>query len=377
MTDGRTGSRFWSNALAIAYKEATVLRHDKAYLATVFSQPIMLMLLFGFALSNQPANVPWVVLDQSHTTASRRFVESVQLTGYFLAPQAVDSYDAGERVLKRGRAVAFLIIPVDFRRDLERDASHVQVLLDGTDPLSAARVGGYIAQVGASFSVARSADADPPLPPLTLRQRFRFNPTLKDSTFFLSALAGMLLTNLCLSATTLGIVGERESGTYEHILSSPTTPLEIVLGKLIPHVAICYFVLFLATIGTGLIFGLWPRGSWLGLILVTLPFTLASLSIGVFVSTLAANSAQAVFIGVFVILPSFVLSGSMFPYQLMPAGVREIGFLLPLRWYQIALRRLIERGAGLTDVAVPFVALTILFGGMLLLIRWRMKPRLA
>jgi ABC-2 type transport system permease protein len=373
----RRRGNFWSNVLAIAYKEGTVLRHDKAYLATVFSQPIMLMLLFGFALSNQPANVPWAVLDQSHTAASRRFVESVQLTGYFLPPQSVDGYDAGERLLKRGHAVAFLIIPVDFRRDLERDQPHVQVLLDGTDPLSAARVGGYIAQVGASFSATREADAEPPPPPLTMQQRFRFNPTLKDSTFFLSALAGMLLTNLCLSGITLSIVGERESGTYEHILSSPTTPLEIVFGKLMPHVGICYFVLLFATIATGLVFGLWRRGSWLGLLLVTLPFTLASLSIGVFVSTLAANSAQAVFIGVFVILPSFVLSGSMFPYQLMPPGVREVGFVLPLRWYQIALRRLIERGAGVMDVAVPFVALTCLFAGMLVLIRWRMRPRLA
>ena len=373
-TQRRTASHFWSNALAIAYKEATVLRHDKPFLAAVFSQPIMLMLLFGCALSNQPANVPWAVLDQSHTAASRRFVEAVQSTGYFLPPQTVRSYDDGERLLKRARAVALMVIPADFRRALERGAPRVQVMLDGTDPLSAARVGGYIAQVGASFSVDRETA---PAPPLAIQQRFRFNPTLKDSTFFLSALAGMLLTNLCLSATTLGIVGERESGTYEHMLSSPTTPLEIVLGKLIPHVVICYFVLLFATVGTGLGFDLWPRGSWLGLLLVTLPFTLASLSIGVFVSTLAATSAQAVFIGVFVILPSFVLSGSMFPYQLMPPGIREIGFVLPLRWYQIALRRLIERGAGLADITGPFCALTLLFAIMLLLIRWRMQPRLA
>jgi len=370
-------ARFADKALAIAYKEAAVLRHDRAFLAAVISQPIMIMLLFGFALSNEPANVPWAVLDQSRSAESRRFVEAVQHTGYFLPPQAVAGYDAGETLLKRGRAVALVVIPIDFRRAIERGQPQVQVLLDGTDPLTAARVGGYLTQVGAAFAPGRH-----PPPPIAaarspVRGRFLYNPTLLDSTFFLSALAGMLLTNLCLSATTLGIVGERESGTYEHMLSSPTTPLEIVIGKLLPYLVICYVVFTFAIVATGLVFGLWPRGSWLALYLVTLPFTLASLSIGVLVSTLARNSAQAVFIGVFVILPSFVLSGSLFPYQLMPPGVREIGFVLPLRWYQIALRRIIERGAGLEDIAGPFAALTLLFGAVLLLIRWRMQPRLA
>jgi len=109
---------------------------------------------------------------------------------------------------------------------------------------------------------------------------------------------------------------------------------------------------------------------------VTFPFVLASLSIGVFVSTVAATTAQAVFISVFFILPSFVLSGSMIPYQLMPPGIREIGFLLPLRWYQIASRRIIERGAGFADVVIPTLALAAFFCGMLVLIRWRLKPRL-
>ena len=118
-------------------------------------------------------------------------------------------------------------------------------------------------------------------------------------------------------------------------------------------------------------------GSWTALLLVTLPFVLSSLAIGVFVSTLAKTSGQAVFISVFFIMPSFVLSGSMFPYQLMPPGVREVGYLLPLRWYQIALRRVIERGAGLADVALPMLALFGLFAALLLLIRWRMQPRLA
>jgi drug efflux transport system permease protein len=374
---------FWSNVAAVAYKEASIVRHDRALLATVFAQPVMMLLLFGYALSNKPANVPWAVLDQNRTTASRRIIQDIQATGYFLEPRFVGGYDEGRSLLRDGKALAFVVIPQTFRRDIERGRPQVQVLVDGSDPLSAARVGGYIGQVAAVFEAAPEPGAghraDAPLQSIGLidvRQRFWFNPTLRDRDFFLAALAGMLLTNLCLSVTSLGLVGERENGTYEQMLALPTTPIEIVLGKLVPYVAISYAVLLFAIMGSGLVFGIWPRGSWLTLCLVTFPFVLASLAIGVFVSTLARTSAQAVFITVFFILPSFVLSGSMFPYQFMPHGVREVGGLFPLRWYQIILRRIIERGAGLLDVALPVLVLVGLFGLLLLAIRWRMKPRL-
>lgn len=374
----RARGHFFSNVAAVAYKEASALRHDRAFIAAVFAQPIMMLLLFGLALSNKPANVPWALLDQSQTGASRRFVEAVQSTGYFLAPIPAASYDDGQRLLKRGRAVAFLVVPPDFRRDMERDRPRVQLMLDGTDPITAARVGSYLAGIGASFERRRiAADGRAPAQQtVDLRQRFFFNPRLRDREFFLAALAGMLLTNVCLSATSLGIVGERENGTYEHMLASPTTPLEIVLGKLVPFVGISYALTLFAVLAAGFAFGIWPKGSWLALLAVTFPFVLASLSIGVFVSTVAATTAQAVFISVFFILPSFVLSGAMIPYQLMPPGIREIGFLLPLRWYQIASRRIIERGGGFADVVIPTLALTAFFCGMLVLIRWRIKPRL-
>jgi ABC-2 type transport system permease protein len=377
---------FWSNVAAVAYKEANVVRHDKALLATVFAQPVMMFFLMGFALSNKPANVPWAVLDQSNTALSRRLLQEIEATGYFVPPRQVWSHAEGERRLQRGDALAFVVIPKDFRRDVERGRPQLQILLDGSDPLQAARVGSYIGQVAAAFDVGPTPDVETRISRVAgtlstgglvdARQRFWFNPTLLDRTFFLAALAGMLLTNLCMSATSGGLVAERESGTYEQMLALPTTPIELVLGKLVPYVGLSYAVFLFATIAPGVIFGLWPHGSWLALILVTLPFVLASLAVGVFVSTVARTSAQSVFITVFFILPSFVLSGVMFPYQMMPHGVREIGGLFPLRWYQIALRRIIERGAGITEVAVPLLLLVTLFGVILVAIRWRMKPRL-
>ena len=186
----------------------------------------------------------------------------------------------------------------------------------------------------------------------------------------------MLLTNLCMSGSSLGLVAERESGTYEQMLSLPTTSIEIVLGKLVPHVAINYFVLVLTTVLAGVLFGFWPRGHVLTLAIAATPFILASLGIGVFVSTIAHTSAQAVFVTVFFIMPSMILSGIMLPYQFMPHPIREIGALLPLRWYQIASRRIVARGAGLVDVLGPMAVLLVIFVVLLSLVRWRMKPRL-
>jgi ABC-2 type transport system permease protein len=374
--------RVVSNILAVAYKEAMAIRHDSGLLATLIIQPVSFLIILGIAVSFTPRNTPWAVLDWSGSPTSRRLVQEIEASGYFLPPVSVTSYDAGRARLQEGRAVAFLIIDRDFARDVERGSPTVQLLLDGADPLTAARIGGIVTEIAASYQAG--AEVRRPRPdenlakagPIDLRQRFWFNPTLDDSSFFLSALAAMLLTNLCLSATSLALVGERENGTYEQMLSLPTSAVEIVLGKLLPYVGLCYFQVLIALIPAGVLLDFWPRGSWITLFVVTLPFVLASLGIGAFVSSMATTSAQAIFLSVFFIMPSFVLSGVMTPYQLMPDVVRGIGGLLPLRWYQIASRRIIERGGGIPDVAVPTLVLTLMFCVILVLLRWRMKPRL-
>ncbi len=372
----------WSDTLAVAYKETMVLRHDKPLMATLFIQPISFLIILGMAVSFTPRNVPWAVLDRSQTAVSRRLTSEIEASGYFLPVQRIGSYEHGNELLQRGRAIAVVVIDRDFARDVARGHPTIQVLLDGADPLQSARIGGAITRIAAAYDTADVATRTRPdeqlarAGPIDVRQRFWFNPTLSDSEFFLSALAAMLLTNLCFGATGLALVGERENGTYEQMLALPTSAVAIVLGKLLPYVGLCYMQVFVALVPAGVFLGYWPAGSWLTLMIVTLPFVLASLGIGTFVSSLATTSAQAVFLSVFFILPSFVLSGVMTPYQLMPDGVRWIGGLLPLRWYQIASRRIIERGAGLADVAMPMFVLTVMFLVVLALLKWRMKPRL-
>jgi ABC-2 type transport system permease protein len=362
------------------------MRHDSTLIGNVLGQPLMMLCVFGYAMSFHPHHVPWAVLDRSETPASRQLIAQIESVGSFDPPMRVVGYADGRQLLERSEAVAVVVIPQDFRRRVEEGRGSVQLLLDGTDPLTAARVARYITEVAAQLEIratpkARSRETPPggrnvAQTPIDLRQEFRFNPTLLDRNFYLSALAGFLLMNIGLSGGSLGLVAEKENGTYEQMLAQPTTAIEIVLGKLVPNVVIGYVALAVAVLGAGLAYDYWPAGSVLLLAVVTLPFLLSVLGLGVLVSALARTSAQAVFISVFFIMPSFVLSGSMLPYQLMPHGVREVGGIFPLRWYQIAARRIIERGADPSDVAVPMLVLCLLFGATLVALRWNMKPRL-
>ncbi len=375
---------FCRNVLAVAYKESMLLRRSPLLIGAVVAQPLIFLWLFGFVLSSKPANVPWAVLDQSHSELSRRIVSEIQASGYFLPRRDVESYDEGIAGLRTGDVLALVVLPVDLSRDATRGAPEVQVLVDGADPISAARVGGYIRAIAAAVETtpASAAGRSPaagtrgPGPAVELRQRFWFNPTLADKDFLLVSLAGMLLTNFCLSIASMGLVAEREEGTYEQTLALPVSVVELVLGKLVPDVVLCYVLLFISILGPGLGFGIWPAGSIPALMVLTLPFVLATLAVGVFISTIAKTVAQGVFISVFAIMPSFVLSGVMMPYELMPTVPRWIGAMAPLRWYQIGLRRIYARGGGLDDVVVPMLAVTLSFAVLLAMIRIRTKPRL-
>jgi ABC-type Na+ efflux pump permease subunit len=226
-----SSARFWSNVFAVAYRETRVLRRDRTILGMLVAQPVMMLLIFGLVLSNKPRNVPWAVLDRSDTTVSRKLVHDLRATGYFLDPVAVADYPVGRDRLHDGKALVFLVIPEEFAADLERGTARIQLLLDGSDPLSSARIGGYMTAAVAAFEPRPVADrkTGPKRLPgvIDIRQRFRFNPTLRDRNFFLASIAGMLLTNVCFAATSLGLVGEKENGTYEQMLSLPIGALEI------------------------------------------------------------------------------------------------------------------------------------------------------
>src|SRR5262249_34156491 len=178
----RRGGGFLSNVLALGYRETTVMRHDRALLAIISFQPLMLLLLSGLVLRNEPQDVPWLLLDRDPSAASRALVADVSATGYFLPPRRIASYEEGRALLERGAALAMLVIREDFARDALRGSPGVQVIVAGADPLPAAKVAGILQAVATSFeprgrALPLGALAPPTSSPgpLELRRRFWFN----------------------------------------------------------------------------------------------------------------------------------------------------------------------------------------------------------
>ncbi len=258
--------RFASNVLAVAYREGSVMRHDKAFIGVVtVAADHDAAALRRRALERtgeRPVGRARPEPERRLRAASSRRSSA---TGYFLAPQRVASYDEGRALLARGEAIALVVIPHDFQRDsVARPPADAGAARRRRSAHRGARrrhhrPGGAPLRRRICAASSRAAPTGPPLANgsagLQTRPRFWFNPTLRDRDFFLAALAGMLLTNLCFSASSLGLVGERESGTYEQTLALPTSPLEIVLGKLVPYVGVCYVVLAIAILGAGIVFG--------------------------------------------------------------------------------------------------------------------------
>src|SRR5206468_1408198 len=190
-----SGYVFFSLALGLYFSATSSTAAEAVQKTVLFSIPLvqlsgfafptrnMPLVILGLLLSDKPANVPWAVLDRSADAVARRLVAEVQATGYFRPPRRVASYDQARDLLRRGQALAVLVVPEDFGRDVERGRPRVQLLLDGSDPLSAARIGAYVAEVAGAFATrivpASARHAAPRLPgPIDVRQRFWFNPTL-------------------------------------------------------------------------------------------------------------------------------------------------------------------------------------------------------
>ena len=306
----------------------TVHAPRQGFLGVGARAAVMMLLLFGFALSNEPGERA-VGDARSEHSAVAPFVAEIERRATSCRRSESTSYEEAAAA-RRGEALALLVIPPTSQRDLERGGAHGAAAARRRRSRSRRRGSAATSVRSRAASTARAAARRARHPDGArtgwrshLRQRFWFNPTLARPQLLPRGARGMLLTNLCFSASSLGLVGERESGTYEQMLALPTTPVEIVLGKLVPYVAICLHRARCSRSCSGLVFGLWPKGSWSRSSCSRCPScsrrsrSACSYPLGRATHRRRPSSSR-----VFFILPSFVLSGVMFPYQLMPPGIR-------------------------------------------------------
>ncbi|MBO8165049.1 MAG: ABC transporter permease [Brevibacillus sp.] len=344
-----------SRYLAVVKKEIIQIRRDKPSLAIALVMPFMMLFLFGYAVNTDVDHIATAVWDQSQSAASRELVRNFVNTEVFEVTTYVSGYDELERLIDEGSARVGIVIPPDYanKRDSDQPVS-VQLLIDGSDP-NIARTASSNAQLiiqNKAISIQEQKLKKQGLGelemPLALETRVLFNPDMKSIVFNVPGLIGIIMQNVTMILTAFSLVREKERGTMEQLIVTPVRPLELLVGKITPYVFIgslsfC-IVLLLGTYW----FGVPVKGSLPLLVVLSVLFLITTLTLGIFISTVASTQLQAMQVAFAFILPSVLLSGFMFPRETMPFLIKWLGGLVPLTYFLEILRGIFLKGVDLT-----------------------------
>lgn len=350
--------------LAVLVKEFTQLTRDRLTYALILAMPIVQLLLFGYAINNDPHHLPTAVLVQDQGTFARSTLGALAHSDYFDIVETARTPADLDRAIALGRVQFAITIPADFSRRVVR-GDHAQILIeaDASDP---AATGSAIAALAALPQEALKHDLTgavagraPSAPPFEVVIHRRYNPEAITAYNIVPGLLGIILSMTLVMMTSLGVTREYERGTMESLLATPVRPIEVMIGKLAPYVLVgliqTVFILGLAR----LLFGVPMTGGWLPLSAGILLFILGSLALGFLVSTVARNQLQAMQMSFFYMLPSILLSGFMFPFRGMPEWAQVLGSVIPVTHFLRIVRGALLKGLGFAEMWPSLAALTV------------------
>jgi ABC-2 type transport system permease protein len=345
--------RLW----AMIVKEFTQMRRDRLTFAMMLGIPVIQMLLFGFAINSDPRHLPTAVLLADHGPQARTILHALENSTYFDFVREVKSETEGRDLLARGQAQFVVNVPENFSRDLLRgDRPAILVEADATDPAATGQAVGSLATL---FNQALGNDLKGPLAflagtdgPIDVRVHALYNPEANTQYNIVPGLMGVILTMTMVMITGLAITRERERGTMETLLSMPTRPAEVLVGKIVPYIMVGYIQVALILAASHWLFHVPMLGS-IGLLLAAVfVFITANLSLGITISTVAKNQLQAMQMTFFFFfLPSILLSGFMFPFRGMPHWAQCLGEVFPLTHFLRIVRGILLKGNGVPDIA--------------------------
>ncbi|MFH2005767.1 MAG: ABC transporter permease [bacterium] len=356
--------RFLIRTLAIAHKEVVHIQRDPQILVFALGMPVVLIFLFGYAVSFDIERVPLVLVDQDRTAQSRALVDKFTASNTFRVVAYRKNAEDVETLFRSGVAKAALVIPPGFGRQLRRgEEAKAQLLLDGADNTSASIALGYANAVSLSASREHLEKIVGKIElPLEARVRVFFNPQLKSSVFLVPGLMVVILVMIAVMLTSLTVAREYERGSMEQLFATPVGRVEVILGKLTPYFFIG-LVQVLLVLALGVTFFDVPvRGSLLLLFVVSSVFLLAMLMQGLLISVVTRNqmvASMAAMITTF--MPALLLSGFVFPVENMPWVLRGVAAVLPAQYYVRALRAILLRGNGLEVIWLDVLALAGFF----------------
>jgi len=362
---------------AILIKEFVQMRRDRFTFSIMVMVPVMQLILFGFAINTDPKALPTAVHVADNGVYARSILAALHTSNYFdIRAEATTPVD-GAQMLDDGDVSFVVTIPANFTRDLIRgDTPQLLIEADATDPVAAANA---LAAVNALGTSALRDDLVGPLaarataPAFTTIVHRLYNPEGITQYNIVPGLIGVILTMTMVMVTAMAMTRESERGTLENLLAMPSRPLEVMLGKILPYVAVGYIQVTLVLLGARFIFGVPMVGSLFLLIGAIGVFIAANLALGFLFSTVAKTQLQAMQMTVFFLLPSILLSGFMFPFRGMPDWAQWIGEILPNTHFLRVVRGILLKGNGVADIWPNIwpLFLFLLVIGTLAMLRYR------
>jgi ABC-2 type transport system permease protein len=353
---------------AMVRKELRQILRDPKTKRIVFAAPIIQLLLFGYAVTTDVRDVALFIVDHDRTAASRALEDAFTASGLFRTSGRSDRPADIGRALDGGTAVVGLEVPAGFARDLAAGrGARVQVLVDGTHSNTATVAQGYASRIVQEFGLEHARGRGVKLDGgVDLRSRAWFNPGLTSRAYNVPAVMGVLLLLMSLLLTALAVVRERELGTLEQLMVSPITARELILGKTLPVVLIALIDLALICTVAIVWFGITLRGSVVTLSSAALLYILASLGLGLLVSTISKTQQEAFMTMFLLLLPCIILSGFMYPVHTMPAFFQALSLLNPVRHFLEIVRGVFLKGDGVLDLWRQFVVIAAMAAALLL-----------
>ena len=346
---------FLRNIVPVARKEFRQIRRDVRSLVFLLAMPAFLLVMFGFALNFDIKHIPLGVWDQDESRQSRELTDKFTNTEYFDLVARIGGPGEIDRLMGRDKVRVAITIPAGFADDLQAGRSpSLQVIIDGTNAMTGSTAAGYIAAITRSYSeqatlkILKRRGIRELAAPLDADLRVWYNPELKSVNFLVPGLMAYILMVIVVVSISFSVVREKERGTMEQILVSPIHPLELIIGKVIPYILISLVSAHLVLLfGWGL-FGVRIKGSYPLLLLTMALFLLGALGQGILISTITRTQQVAFMVSILTtLLPTFILSGFVFPLRNMPVFIQAIAHLVPAQYFLVALRAIILKGAGL------------------------------
>ena len=350
-----------SKALAVYRKELRQISRDRRTLLILLFIPAFFLLLYGYALNFDIRHIRLAVEDRDNSPESRAAVSAFVNSGYFDLAAMVYSPSEAERLLELNDARAVLVIPEGFSREI---ASHrpapVQVIVSGDNANTATTVVGYASNILQTVGAQLAADGAQIQPPVSVEPRIWYNPELRSTLFLVPGLIVYIAMITAVVSTALSIVREKESGTMEQVRMAPIDTFSFIIGKTIPYFLISLTSAALIILASMVLFDLPMRGNWLALLFALSVFLVGALGTGLLISTVAESQQVAFQMALLIsLLPTIMLSGFVFPISSMPRALQLITYVVPARYFLVALRGIVLKGSPIVHVLTPIAALSV------------------